>query len=91
MSRNSPCGPDGRSRRAWPVSPERPGSGRGALPFDRDGTVLITGGTGGLGSHVARHLAAEHGPATCCCSAGAAGTPRASPGWSANSSATAPG
>jgi acyl transferase domain-containing protein/acyl carrier protein len=26
-----------------------------------DGTVLITGGTGGLGAHVARHLAATHG------------------------------
>ena len=29
--------------------------------FDRRGTVLITGGTGGLGALVARHLAAEHG------------------------------
>ena len=27
----------------------------------RDGTVLITGGTGGLGALVARHLVAEHG------------------------------
>nr|WP_225956835.1 type I polyketide synthase [Amycolatopsis lexingtonensis] len=26
-----------------------------------DGTVLITGGLGGLGSHLARHLVAEHG------------------------------
>jgi pimaricinolide synthase PimS1 len=26
-----------------------------------DGTVLITGGTGGLGAHVARHLVATHG------------------------------
>ncbi|MEU1607811.1 SDR family NAD(P)-dependent oxidoreductase, partial [Micromonospora matsumotoense] len=26
-----------------------------------DGTVLITGGTGGLGAHVARHLAGQHG------------------------------
>ncbi|MFF2545518.1 type I polyketide synthase [Kitasatospora sp. NPDC058063] len=26
-----------------------------------DGTVLITGGTGAIGAHVARHLAAEHG------------------------------
>ncbi|WP_243723399.1 type I polyketide synthase [Actinomadura sp. 7K507] len=33
-----------------------------AVPsWDQDGTVLITGGTGGLGSLVARHLAAEHG------------------------------
>jgi pimaricinolide synthase PimS1 len=29
--------------------------------FDPEGTVLITGGTGGLGALVARHLAAEHG------------------------------
>ncbi|QKV96341.1 SDR family NAD(P)-dependent oxidoreductase [Streptomyces sp. NA02950] len=33
----------------------------GPLEFDRDGTVLITGGTGGLGSQVARHLATVHG------------------------------
>ncbi|MEU8825666.1 type I polyketide synthase [Streptomyces sp. NPDC048636] len=29
--------------------------------WDRDGTVLITGGTGALGSLTARHLAREHG------------------------------
>jgi short-subunit dehydrogenase len=29
--------------------------------WDPEGTVLITGGTGGLGRLVARHLAAEHG------------------------------
>ncbi|MFE0603975.1 type I polyketide synthase [Streptomyces sp. NPDC058871] len=29
--------------------------------WDGDGTVLITGGTGAIGAHVARHLAAEHG------------------------------
>ncbi|HEX8645351.1 MAG TPA: SDR family NAD(P)-dependent oxidoreductase, partial [Thermoleophilaceae bacterium] len=29
--------------------------------LDPDGTVLITGGTGGLGGLVARHLVAEHG------------------------------
>ncbi|MBD0417994.1 SDR family NAD(P)-dependent oxidoreductase, partial [Streptomyces sp. TRM S81-3] len=34
--------------------------GRGAA-WDPDGTVLITGGTGALGSLFARHLAAEHG------------------------------
>src|SRR5207248_4737241 len=28
---------------------------------DPDGTILITGGTGGLGALAARHLAAEHG------------------------------
>ncbi|MEV4096140.1 type I polyketide synthase [Streptosporangium saharense] len=30
-------------------------------PFDPDGTVLVTGGTGTLGAHVARHLVTEHG------------------------------
>jgi acyl transferase domain-containing protein/NADPH:quinone reductase-like Zn-dependent oxidoreductase len=29
-------------------------------PFDRDGTVLITGGTGGLGALLARHLVTRH-------------------------------
>ncbi len=29
--------------------------------FDTDGTVLITGGTGGLGALLARHLVVEHG------------------------------
>ncbi|HEY8809216.1 MAG TPA: type I polyketide synthase, partial [Solirubrobacterales bacterium] len=32
-----------------------------AAPIAADSTVLITGGTGGLGGVVARHLAAEHG------------------------------
>ncbi|MEN2423896.1 type I polyketide synthase [Streptomyces rimosus] len=32
-----------------------------ALTWDPSGTVLITGGTGGLGRVVARHLVAEHG------------------------------
>jgi len=30
-------------------------------PIDRDGTALITGGTGGLGALVARHLVVGHG------------------------------
>ncbi|MFD1543435.1 SDR family NAD(P)-dependent oxidoreductase [Nonomuraea guangzhouensis] len=30
-------------------------------PLDRPGTVLVTGGTGGLGALVAGHLVAEHG------------------------------
>ncbi|MFG2197181.1 SDR family NAD(P)-dependent oxidoreductase, partial [Streptomyces sp. NPDC048639] len=30
-------------------------------PMDPDGTVLVTGGTGGLGALVARHLVTEHG------------------------------
>ncbi|MEK2479676.1 type I polyketide synthase, partial [Streptomyces noursei] len=33
----------------------------GPAAFDRDGTVLITGGTGALGALVARHLATAHG------------------------------
>ncbi|ARF53633.1 hypothetical protein B1H19_05070 [Streptomyces gilvosporeus] len=32
-----------------------------AVSWDPSGTVLITGGTGGLGRTVARHLVAEHG------------------------------
>ena len=39
----------------------RPAPGHAAAPFDPDGTVLITGGTGGLGALLARHLVAEHG------------------------------
>ncbi|MGW3013544.1 type I polyketide synthase, partial [Streptomyces sp. NPDC001219] len=31
------------------------------VPLDAEGTVLVTGGTGGLGSVVARHLVTEHG------------------------------
>ncbi|WP_395575266.1 SDR family NAD(P)-dependent oxidoreductase [Streptomyces sp. BK79] len=39
-----------------------PGTGvEAAGPWDPAGTVLITGGTGGLGSLVARHLVVEHG------------------------------
>ncbi|MFJ9821132.1 SDR family NAD(P)-dependent oxidoreductase [Streptomyces sp. NPDC101151] len=33
----------------------------GPLVRDPDGTVLITGGTGGLGALIARHLVTEHG------------------------------
>ncbi|MEU7281402.1 type I polyketide synthase, partial [Streptomyces sp. NPDC045431] len=35
--------------------------GTGASPWGPEGTVLITGGTGGLGALVARHLVTEHG------------------------------
>ncbi|WP_063763225.1 type I polyketide synthase [Streptomyces sp. NRRL WC-3742] len=36
-------------------------SGTTASAWDPDGTVLVTGGTGGLGALVARRLVAEHG------------------------------
>jgi acyl transferase domain-containing protein len=32
-----------------------------ARPLDEDGTVLVTGATGALGRHIARHLVTEHG------------------------------
>ncbi|MEV5759212.1 type I polyketide synthase [Streptomyces tendae] len=33
----------------------------GGNPFNPEGTTLITGGTGGLGALIARHLVADHG------------------------------
>ncbi|MET8682556.1 SDR family oxidoreductase, partial [Streptomyces sp. NPDC004647] len=41
-----------------PVTPADGGTGEG---WERGGTVLITGGTGGLGGVLARHLVAERG------------------------------
>ncbi|WP_458254318.1 SDR family NAD(P)-dependent oxidoreductase [Streptomyces stephensoniae] len=42
--------------------PDQPEDAAGPLrSFDPDGTVLITGGTGLLGSHIARHLVTGHG------------------------------
>ncbi|MET7427325.1 SDR family NAD(P)-dependent oxidoreductase, partial [Dactylosporangium sp. NPDC005555] len=38
-----------------------PADGRPATAYDPAGTVLITGGTGGLGLRLARHLVVEHG------------------------------
>ncbi|MGQ4491299.1 SDR family NAD(P)-dependent oxidoreductase, partial [Streptomyces sp. SAS_281] len=35
--------------------------GASARPWNPEGTVLVTGGTGGLAAHVARHLVTEHG------------------------------
>ncbi|RJO70333.1 SDR family NAD(P)-dependent oxidoreductase, partial [Nocardia panacis] len=37
------------------------GPGTGPQRLDAESTVLVTGGTGGLGALVARHLAVEHG------------------------------
>ncbi|WP_327136041.1 SDR family NAD(P)-dependent oxidoreductase (plasmid) [Streptomyces sp. NBC_01343] len=38
-----------------------PEPAQGPLALDPAGTVLITGGTGGIGAHLARHLVTEHG------------------------------
>ncbi|MFL5913047.1 MAG: type I polyketide synthase, partial [Gaiellaceae bacterium] len=43
------------------ASVEAPGTDAASQRIDPHATVLITGGTGGLGALVARHLAAEHG------------------------------
>ncbi|MGW1996291.1 type I polyketide synthase [Embleya sp. NPDC001921] len=50
----------GSAASARPAGPRRPDTVK-AMPLDRDGTVLITGGTGTLGALVARHLVTEHG------------------------------
>jgi acyl transferase domain-containing protein/short-subunit dehydrogenase/acyl carrier protein len=39
----------------------KPADGEQAAPLDPERTVLISGGTSGLGALVARHLAAQHG------------------------------
>ncbi|MFJ5681096.1 type I polyketide synthase [Streptomyces sp. NPDC093099] len=44
-----------------PENDETPAADGAARPWDPEGTVLITGGTGGLGKELARHLVAEHG------------------------------
>ncbi|MEV0028354.1 type I polyketide synthase [Nocardia sp. NPDC050793] len=52
------------SRYATPAHPSpdhHPSSSRYATPSFGAGTVLITGGTGGLGARVARHLVTAHG------------------------------
>ncbi|MFE3442884.1 SDR family NAD(P)-dependent oxidoreductase [Nocardia sp. NPDC059180] len=49
----------GKSVRTVPVDLPRPVSGAGGVVSD--GTVLITGGTGGLGAVLARHLVTHHG------------------------------
>ncbi|QKV96312.1 SDR family NAD(P)-dependent oxidoreductase [Streptomyces sp. NA02950] len=39
----------------------RASAGESVTAFDPEGTVVVTGGTGGLGAVFARHLATEHG------------------------------
>ncbi|MER6074408.1 type I polyketide synthase [Streptomyces sp. NPDC001817] len=46
-----------RAPRLVPADPAQPTE----LPWDGSGSVLVTGGTGGLGALVARHLVTEHG------------------------------
>ncbi|WP_445069889.1 SDR family NAD(P)-dependent oxidoreductase, partial [Streptomyces sp. SAS_281] len=43
------------------LAPATGAASEGAVHWDPDGTVLITGGTSGLGAMVARHLVTEHG------------------------------
>ena len=52
-----------RLRRAVGPSQSRPGKRESELvnALDREGTALITGGTGALGALIARHLVSEHG------------------------------
>ncbi|MGH3878266.1 MAG: type I polyketide synthase, partial [Actinophytocola sp.] len=46
-----------RAGRLVPLAPSR----SEPSTWDAEGTVLVTGGTGGLGAELARHLVAEHG------------------------------
>ncbi|MFD7137829.1 type I polyketide synthase, partial [Streptomyces sp. NPDC059894] len=48
-------------RLARPADPAADGPAPRAVRFDPEGVVLLTGGTGSLGSLVARRLVAEHG------------------------------
>ncbi|MBZ4324471.1 SDR family oxidoreductase, partial [Streptomyces huiliensis] len=49
-------------REGAPLAPRAArGRGTGSTPFDPEATVLITGGTGGLGALAARHLVTRHG------------------------------
>ncbi|WP_367429133.1 type I polyketide synthase [Streptomyces celluloflavus] len=52
---------DGELRAARLTRVPAPRDHDGTTPWDAEGTVLITGGTGGLGRVLARHLAATHG------------------------------
>jgi hypothetical protein len=59
-SRSWCCGAGGCARPGWPGSP--PPDVPPSVPvLGGHGTVLVTGGTGGLGGQLARHLVAGHG------------------------------
>ncbi|MFI0193111.1 polyketide synthase dehydratase domain-containing protein, partial [Streptomyces sp. NPDC017082] len=49
------------ARLARTATPVATASQASPVEFDGEGTVLITGGTGSLGSHLARHLITTHG------------------------------
>ncbi|MFD5091152.1 SDR family NAD(P)-dependent oxidoreductase [Amycolatopsis thailandensis] len=53
--------PEVRASEGSLFAPRLARAGTGGSTLDTSGTVLITGGTGGLGARVARHLVAEHG------------------------------
>ncbi|MEV0135911.1 SDR family NAD(P)-dependent oxidoreductase [Dactylosporangium sp. NPDC050688] len=55
LTRLDPAADAGQAARQGPAT------GPATAPFDPDGTVLITGGTGSLGRALAAHLVAEHG------------------------------
>ncbi|WP_345004932.1 SDR family NAD(P)-dependent oxidoreductase, partial [Streptosporangium album] len=50
-----------RDGEVWVPRLARVAGSAGGRRWDPDGTVLVTGGTGGLGAEVARHVVAEHG------------------------------
>ncbi|MGC7097552.1 SDR family NAD(P)-dependent oxidoreductase [Amycolatopsis lurida] len=50
-----------RSGKAYVPRLAKAVAGNGKPAWNPDGTVLITGGTGGLGALIARHLVVEHG------------------------------
>ncbi|MEU3572848.1 type I polyketide synthase, partial [Kitasatospora sp. NPDC036755] len=50
-----------RATVAGTTGDDAPGKARPASVFGAEGAVLITGGTGGLGALLARHLVTEHG------------------------------
>ena len=64
--------------------------GESGFSIDPDSTVLITGGTGGLGALVARHLAETHGARACSSPAAAAKRQKAQRTCAPSSRSSAP-